>query len=202
MFMCSSASSHVSIPIAPAGYRPGYVVYHPVAGINVVAALVFMVVLPLLGILTLWLHGALALPVQVPLDAGTILGTCGAVVPTVLAHELIHGLVLRHYGYRVSYGLEWRVMAVYAGAFGQFQTRNHALIVALAPLVIISILMAPLLAVPNHYVVSVAFSVLLTNTPGAVGDVYLVARLLHLPRRSLLYDLDPVRMLVFVPACR
>jgi len=60
--------------------------------------------------------------------------------------------------------------------------------------------MLPLLAVPNHYVASVAFSVLLTNTPGAVGDLHLAWQLLRLPRQTLLYDIDPTRMLVFLPA--
>ena len=198
--MVTPASTRDSLPAAPAGYGSGYLVYHPGAVLNVVAAVVFIILLPLLSVMTFGLHGGLSLPIEVPLDIGAIAVMLAASVVTVFFHELIHGLVLRHYKHRVSYGMETGWLLAYAAAFGQFQSRDHALTVALAPLVLITLTTLPLLAVPNHYVVSVAFSALLTNTSGAVGDLHLAWQLLHLPRQSLLYDMDPARMLVFLPA--
>ena len=198
--MVTPASTRDSLPAAPAGYGSGYLVYHPGAVLNVVAAVVFIIMLPLLSVMTLGLHGGLSLPIEVPLDIVAIAAMLAASVATLFFHELIHGLVLRHYKHRVSYGMDMGRLLAYAAAFGQFQARDHALTVALAPLVLITLTMLPLLAVPNHYVASVAFSVLLTNTPGAVGDLHLAWQLLRLPRQTLLYDIDPTRMLVFLPA--
>ena len=200
--MASSAPSPEMLPIAPVGYDTGCLEYHPVTLLNIVAALAFVVMLPLLSVMTLGLQGRLSIPIEVALDFAAIGVMFGASVATVFLHELIHGLVLRCHNHHVSYGLDIGKLIAYTAAFRQFQSRNHALTTALAPLVLITLTMLPLLAMPNRYVVSIAFSVLLTNTPGAVGDIYLAWRLLHLPRHALLYDLDPASMLVYLPSCR
>ena len=118
---------------------------------------------------------------------------------TTIIHELIHGGVLRSYEYRVAYGVSWRLLVAYAAAFGQFQQRNHALVNALAPLIIITTATVPLLLVPNHYVALAACIALLTNTTGAVGDMYMIWQLLWLPRETLLYEVDPGQVLIFIP---
>jgi hypothetical protein len=200
--MAGSARPHEMLPAAPVGYETGCLEYHPVTVLNVAAAIVFVVMLPLLSVMTLGLQGRLSIPIEVPLDFVAIGAMFGASVATLFLHELIHGLVLRCHKHRVSYGLDIGKLIAYTAAFRQFQPRDHALASALAPLILINLTMLPLLAVPNRYVVSIAFSVLLTNTPGAVGDIYLAWRLLHLPRHALLYDLDPASMLVYLPSCR
>jgi len=57
----------------------------------------------------------------------------------------------------------------------------------------------PLLLIPNHYVAIFAVITLLINTTGAVGDLYVSWRLLRLPDQTLLYDVDPEQMLIFIP---
>jgi hypothetical protein len=122
-----------------------------------------------------------------------------AVVITIIVHEWVHGLVYRVLGYRVSYGLSWRMGAAYAAAFSQWQKRDHNLLAALAPLVLLTPLLITLLAVPNQLLNLAAFAALIFNTSGAVGDLYLSWRLLRLPKDALLYDIDPKTMLIYLP---
>jgi len=122
-----------------------------------------------------------------------------AVVITIGVHEWVHGLIYRILGYRVSYGLSWRMGAAYAAAFGQWQKRDHNLLAALAPLVVLTPLLIGLLATSNHLLNLAAFSALIFNTSGAVGDLYLTWRLLRLPKGALLYDIDPKTMLIYLP---
>ena len=56
-----------------------------------------------------------------------------------------------------------------------------------------------MLALPNTIIVWLALIALMMNTGGAVGDLYLVWRLLRLPRETLLYDVDVKTMLIYVP---
>ena len=125
------------------------------------------------------------------------------VVVTVLAtttiHELLHGVAYRLLGYRVAFGVSGHLLAAYAAAFDQWQTRNHNLVVALAPLVALTGILVPLLAVRNRVVVLVAVTALMMNTAGAVGDINLAWRLLGMPRTTLLYDRDFKTMLIYQP---
>jgi len=188
------------VPSTPAGYQPGYVVRHPIGALNLVALVLSIVLVPLLAVIIWELHGGPSeLQVDISFTLVDIAGACSTAMLTIVVHELIHGIVLRLFGYRVSFGVEYRLFVAYAAAFRQIQTRNHALMTALAPVVIITTIMLPLLALPNPGVVVAAFAALLTNTAGAVGDVYLTWRLLRLPRQTLLYDVDPSQMLIFVP---
>jgi hypothetical protein len=122
-----------------------------------------------------------------------------AVLVTIVVHEWVHGLVYRVLGYHVSYGLSWRMGAAYAAAFGQWQKRDHNLLAALAPLVVLTPLFIGLLATPNQLLNLAAFSALIFNTSGAVGDLYLSWRLVRLPKGALLYDIDPKTMLIYLP---
>ena len=56
-----------------------------------------------------------------------------------------------------------------------------------------------LLALSNSTIVLLALASLMMNTGGAVGDLYLVWRLLRLPRETLLYDVDVKTMLIYMP---
>ena len=110
-------------------------------------------------------------------------------VATIVVHELVHGLVYHLLGYRVRYGLALNMGAAYAAAFGQFQTRRDNLLVGLAPLVVFTVVLTPLLAGPLPVALA-AFLVLVVNTSGAIGDLYLSWRLLRMPEGALLYDVD------------
>lgn len=118
---------------------------------------------------------------------------------TVVVHELVHGLVFGWYGYQVSYGAMPHIGAFYATPFHQFVAREHVFPVALAPLVIISLVGMPLLAVPSPLAAFFVFQLLVINAVGASGDLYIVLVLLRKPRGTLLYDSDIRHSYVFEP---
>jgi hypothetical protein len=204
---CLFANPHISLmtsktnyPEPPPGYQPALKFEYPKLNLQLLAGGLIIVITPCLVVLTWLLQGR---PGQFPLPIqptfGDLMIVLATIIITILVHELIHGLVYQLLGYKVSYGVSLQLMAAYAGAFGQWQQRRHNILVALAPLVLLPLLLIPLLSVSQPTLVLIAFTALLFNTGGAVGDLYLVWRLLHWPATSLLYDVNTSTMLVFLP---
>ncbi len=188
-----------NLPPPPEGYQAAVRFEYPKIKLQIAAIGMLFMITPVLLLLTWFLQGQpAAFPVQVNqfLDLVVIIVT---LLITITSHELIHGLAYQLLGYRVKYGVSWRLLAAYAGAFGQWQQRNHNLIVALAPLVSLSLLLMPLLIIPQPTITLIVFTALLFNIGGAVGDIYLSWRLLRLPSGSLLYDVDESTMLFYLP---
>lgn len=121
------------------------------------------------------------------------------VILTVIVHEAIHGLVYIWLGYKVTYGLSGQLGAAFAAAFQQFQTRNHNLLVALGPLLVLTPLGLLLLTNSNLFIQRLGFTIALFNTGGAIGDIYLTWRLLRLPQDALLYDANEREMYILLP---
>lgn len=90
--------------------------------------------------------------------------------------------------------------AFYVAAFGQFQRREELFPIGIAPLVVVTAVFAPLLAVPVPVVALTALLVLVVNATGAVGDLYLLWRLWRLPEETLMYDTDLRHWYVFEPS--
>jgi hypothetical protein len=196
-----SASTPPTPPPPPAGYRAPYPFDYPKLWVNLATLVLLITLGPLLWRLTGFLHR------QAPADAFRIgpeqllvIMLSIVLVPplTIVLHELLHGLTYRWLGYRISYGFYWR-LGPYTAAFGQFQRREHTIVVALAPLVVLSGGMLPLLAVREALVITIAFLTILINTSGATGDLYLVWRLLRMPPGTLTYDIDARHMFVYEP---
>ena len=186
----------MTYPTPPLGYQAPLRFEYPRLKLQVAAITMVIITLPLLFTLT-WL-----LQDQIPrfnVGTGNLLLVILTVVATVGVHELIHGLAYALFGYRVSYGANLKLMAAYAAAFEQWQTRNHNFIVALAPLVVLNGLLIPFLLIPHPTLTLIIFTALLFNSSGAVGDLYLVWRLGRLPTGSLLYDIDVKTMLIYTP---
>jgi hypothetical protein len=189
-----------SYPDPPVGYRPAVQFHYPKLKLQIAALGVVVLVLPVLLFLA-WIGqgrpaGLFLGGISQPRDVLVALVT---VVSITIIHEWVHGLAYRLLGYRVVYGASLHLGAAYAAAFGQWQTRDHNAVVALAPLVMLTLALAPLLLVPHPTVALAAIAALLMNIGGAVGDVYLAWRLLRLPRAALLYDVDVKTMLIYVP---
>ncbi len=187
-------------PPPPAGYQPAIPLEYPKIKLQIAAIGALLVVTPLLLIVTWFLQGQ---PTTLPLNVGNVQDLFLVIVTliiTIVVHELIHGLIYQLLGYRVTYGVSLKLFAAYAGAFGQFQKRNHNLMVGLAPLIILTLALLPFLSISNQTVLLVVFTALLFNIGGAVGDMYLAGRLLQLPQASLLYDADVSTMLIYVPS--
>jgi hypothetical protein len=190
-----------SAPPPPPGYAPAYPCIYPKSRLNLVAVVLGLVLLLVLSLLTWLLHG------RPSSDSFTFSGLqaililsilCLVPIGTVIVHEYVHGLAYRLFGYRVTYGIVWPFGA-YAGAFHQYQTRQHALIVALAPLCVITLLFVPLLALPNPVVIVIAFLVFLLNTSGSVADVYWAWRLARILPTALQYDTDAHHIYIYEP---
>jgi len=190
------AAQSTDAPPTPTGYRVPYSFGYPKLGMNIGAVASVLILFPLLGALTWLLQGKS--PLSGSIGLSRLLFYLGIAAVTIVVHELIHGLAYRILGYRVSYGIYWK-LGFYTAALRQFQQRDHIIASALAPLVLLSVVMLPMLAIRNNLVVEVAFIVLLVNTSGAFGDLYLTWRLSRIPRRTLAYDTDSSHSYVYEP---
>lgn len=128
---------------------------------------------------------------SVTLDATTLLLSLVALVVTsavvLVLHELAHGLFFwlftrsrPRFGFKGAYA--------YAAAPGWYFPRPQFLIIGLAPIVLISLaglLVLPFTAPPVSLLFIVA---LIVNATGAIGDLYMIARLLVVPRGVLIED--------------
>ena len=96
----------------------------------------------------------------------------GCTVVFILAHELVHGAFFWIYsGSRPRFGL--RAGYAYAAAPGWFFPRQQYLVIALAPLILLSILGMILVAiVPAGALVSILVG-MVANAAGAIGDLWI-----------------------------
>ncbi|WP_169732169.1 DUF3267 domain-containing protein [Halostagnicola larsenii] len=199
-----------SPPQTPEGYTDPYRFEYPKLLLFVSASVLMIGSVIVYGWLLLQLQGPEILPVVFETGAEeeiTIIFTPGETagpflfgfLTVAIVHELLHGVVYQRYGYEVSYGVYWRMGAVYAVVFHQFQSRKDNLRVGIAPLVVITGICLPLLAVPHPVIATTAFFVLTLNTAGAVGDIYALWRLYRMPSGTLLYDATIQHMYVFEP---
>lgn len=132
---------------------------------------------------------AISFTVQSSQVAVAFVGANGVVT---VVHELVHGLVYRWPGYRVSYGIAPQLGAFYAAALHQFQRRNDDPLVGFAPLVVLDALLLPMLFVPVPVVAFAAYVALPFDTAGAAGDRCLAGSLLRMPTDTLTYDSDAI----------
>jgi hypothetical protein len=163
--------------------------------LNLAGTVLFVLSLVLLGWLMRWVHPKITagtLPFLLGLPE--LLSWLVSIPLIVIVHELIHGFFFwvftRH---QPVFAL--RLLYAYAAAPDWFIPARQYWIVGLAPLVILDavgllfILMAPTGWIP----VLSAFLVAL-NTAGAIGDIFIVARLLQLSPGSLVKDVgDGIR---------
>lgn len=120
----------------------------------------------------------------------------------LVLHELVHGVFFwlfsrsrPRFGFKGAYA--------YAAAPGWYFPRLRFFVIGLAPLVLISLvglMMLPFITLPASLVVLVA---LIANAAGAIGDLYMVVRLLSAPRGVLIEDHgEGIRWHIPVPQSR
>ncbi|MBC8170702.1 MAG: DUF3267 domain-containing protein [Anaerolineae bacterium] len=191
----------VSLPPAPpAGYRPAVRFEYPMRSLHIISIVALVASFVGFGFIATQAQGR-TLGELFSLNIFQILIILLLLPATILIHELMHGVTYQLLGYQVSYGIAPELGAAYAAAFGQFQQRQHNLIVALMPLLVITGIGVIAMTIPaTPFLAAGAFVVLLINTSGAVGDVYITWRLLKMPPRTLLYDVSAAQMLIFEPA--
>ena len=187
-------------PQPPAGYQSAVRFQYPKIKLQIAALALLAAITPFILFLAWMLQRpSVGRPFIIVNGFTDLLPVIVTALAITIIHELVHGLTYQLLGYKVSYGVSAHLFAAYAAAFKQWQKRNHNLAVALAPLVILTGLFLPMLAIQNRVVVLVAVTALMMNTAGAVGDMYLCWQLLRMPRTTLLYDMDIKTMLVYKP---
>jgi hypothetical protein len=103
-------------------------------------------------------------------------------------HELCHGLAFQTFGIRPRYGVNVRKGVAYASASDHFVTRDAYLIVAMAPLVLITlgtVIGMTLTGGGLRFVVALMGTV---NAGSAVGDLWFFGVCLRYPRTLLVRD--------------
>jgi len=188
----------IEYPTPPDGYQSAIPFIYPKLTLNLFGIGLLLLTIPILLGISWFLRGTppTFLVIQTPLEIGLIILT---LILTITLHEVVHGLTYQWLGYQVTYGVSWQLLAAYAAAFGQFQSRKHNAITALTPLLGFSLLLMPLLTVSHPTIALLGFIALLFNISGSVGDIYLAWRLWNLPPQTLMYDVDVTTMLIYKP---
>lgn len=122
-----------------------------------------------------------------------------ATVVVLVLHELLHGATMALFGARPQYGVILNRGMFYATAPGFAFPRNRYLIVALTPLVVLSLLAILLMALlAGSPWVSVVILAATLNASGAAGDLWISAVVLRYPSSAYIID-EKDGMRVFLP---
>lgn len=122
-----------------------------------------------------------------------------AIVLTLVLHELIHGLVMRIFGAKPRYGALWNQAMFYATAPGHAFRRNSYVVIALAPFILISMLVVLGMWLLQGTVWVALLGVGgLFNASGAVGDLWISRIVLGYSDNAYIMD-ERDGMRVFLP---
>lgn len=183
-------------PASPAGYAPPQSLFPEADGatLGLVFRLNFLALLPLtVGILLLWLpyqlyrfNGGVWVHFAEP-EWGLVwtIVIYGLIfLGSMAIHELIHAAFIRLLGHRPILNVHWGFLT--AGVpLGEFLQRNHYIVIALTPLVLMTIfggLLLPFLPVALGQPLLIA---LLFNFPASIGDLLVARRLFRYPGSAL-----------------
>ena len=121
----------------------------------------------------------------------------------IVVHELLHLLPTLLLGYtvnvearRVDSWLDWRFILI---PFGEFQSRFDTLVIAVAPLVLVTPVGIAALASGSAVLAGAASLLLTVNTLGAVADIETVLLMLALPPGALVRHDSAGREQNYVP---
>jgi hypothetical protein len=117
----------------------------------------------------------------------------------LLLHECVHGIGMRIYGARPKYGFLWKGLMFYATASGYAFRRNEYLVIALAPLISLSLLVCCgiWLLAGSQAVLLLAFCGMI-NGGGSIGDLWMSAIVLRYPAEAYVVD-EQNGVRVFLP---
>ncbi len=103
-------------------------------------------------------------------------------------HELLHGIGFQLFGARPRYGIKLSKGVAYASAEKYYVSRNAYIVVALLPLIGISLMSIGLMLVTAGELRSILALIAAGNVGGAVGDLWFVVECLQRPRDLLVRD--------------
>jgi hypothetical protein len=117
------------------------------------------------------------------------------IVLMIVLHEWIHGLAIRWMGYKPRYGINLAKGVFFATTDNGLFWRNQFIMVALAPLVIITLAgMALMIFTPDSLGYYIGLIVVM-NAAGAIGDLWMAAVVSRYPDNALIRDeADSIRI--------
>lgn len=129
------------------------------------------------------------LPTQIAFGLGEIGAVLLGVLLTMGFHELTHGLTMQMFGAKPKYGIRWKGLMLYATSPGYAYPRNNYILIALAPLVVISTLVIIGIWLLQGTVWVPLFALCgIFNASGAVGDMWMTMIVLRYPATAYVMD--------------
>lgn len=129
------------------------------------------------------------MPLYIELGLAEISAMLAGVLLTFILHELLHGLTMQILGAKPQYGILWKKMMLYATSPGHAYRRNDYVGIALAPLVVISILtilgMWFLEETPWVALLGLCGAI---NASGAIGDIWITMLVLRYAATAYVVD--------------
>ncbi len=129
------------------------------------------------------------LPSSLAFGLGEIIAVILTVVITIVLHELAHGIAMQRFGAQPRYGALWKQAMFYATAPGYAFRRNDYVQIALAPLILLSVL-----SILGMWFLSGTFWVIvlaiagIINATGAIGDLWITGIVLRYPASAYIMD--------------
>lgn len=124
-------------------------------------------------------------------DGGSMVVSLGLIlllfVGVIVLHEAIHAVIINRYGGDVSFGVGLAGFVLpyaYVTTTHQFE-RNQFMMVALAPLIIITLIGVPLMIALDAAVLVIPLA---ANAGGAIGDLWMAGILLRYPSHVVVED--------------
>lgn len=117
---------------------------------------------------------------------GWLIGLFAAIALYMLLHELVHGAFMRGFSHVKP---RYRFRGAYAAAGSDaFFTRKQYVTVALMPLLLLGAGLLLINAVLYPRLFWFVYIVQMLNVSGSAGDLYISARILKMPRMTLVQD--------------
>jgi hypothetical protein len=139
------------------------------------------------------------LPSSFSIDLNQVGFTLAAIFITIVLHEWLHGITMKIFGAKPQYGIKWKQLLFYATCPGHAFHRNQYVAVALAPLVVLSLLfvLGIWLLSGTGWVALLGICGVL-NASGAIGDIWMSGIALRYPTAAYIVD-EQDGMRVFLP---
>jgi hypothetical protein len=143
--------------------------------------------------------GKLPLESQFSFGLGEISLVLTGCLLTLVGHELTHGMAMQIFGAKPKYGIIWKGLMFYATSPEYAYRRNNYVIIALAPLIFISILVVLGMWLLQGTLWVALLGICGTiNASGAVGDMWITMIVLHYANTAYVIDeRDGIRL--FLP---
>ena len=120
------------------------------------------------------------------------------IVALVILHEAVHGLMMRLYGARPQYGVLWKQLMFYATSPGYAFRRNSYILIALAPLLVVSgLAVLGVFLLQGTQWLWLLILLFTFNAGGSSGDLWMVFTVLRHHKTAYVVDeRDGIRVLM------